>query len=53
MWTYPHWPPLAHHYLKEVNMLYEKDELTTLRNSVQKGIPYGDEKWAAQFVKKK
>ncbi len=44
---------LPHHYLKEVNTLYEKDELTTLRNSVQKGIPYGNENWVAQFVKKK
>ncbi len=44
---------LPHHYLKEVNTLYDKDELTNIRNSVQKGIPYGDEEWVAQFVKKK
>lgn len=44
---------LPHDYLNEVNRLYNKDELTDIRKSVQKGIPYGDEKWATQFARKK
>lgn len=44
---------LSQHYLKEVNMLYNEDDLTDIRKSVQKGIPYGDEQWAKQFVEKK
>jgi putative transposase len=43
---------LPQHYLKAVNTLYDKTELTLLRNSAQKGIPYGDEQWASQFMKK-
>ena len=44
---------LPHNYLKEVNTLYAKDELTLIRTSVQKGIPYGGEEWATQFMRKK
>jgi putative transposase len=45
--------PLPHNYLKEVNTFYTEETLTELRTSVQKGIPYGDEEWATQFMKKK
>lgn len=44
---------LPRNYLKEVNSLYGKDELEEIRTSAQKGIPYGDEAWAAQFGEKK
>ncbi len=43
---------LPANYLKAVNTIYDDDMLTTIRGSVQKGVPYGDEEWASQFVSK-
>ena len=39
-------------YLDSVNTIYNDDMLTTLRTSVQKGVPYGDERWMARFTRK-
>ena len=38
-------------YLREVNTISNDEMLATIRTSVQKGIPYGDEQWAQQFMK--
>ena len=41
---------LPHQYLKEVNTIYNEDTLTEIRQSVQRGTPYGREHWVEKFV---
>jgi len=42
---------LPYHYLKEVNTLYNKEVLQTIRQSVQRGTPYGSARWVEEFVR--
>ncbi len=41
---------LPHQYFKEVNTTYNEDVLKEIRQSVQRGTPYGREKWVTKFV---
>ena len=41
---------LPHQYLKEVNTIYDEDTLEEIRKSVQRGTPYGRERWVEKFV---
>jgi putative transposase len=43
---------LPSNYLQSVNELFDDDSLTTIRMSVNKGTPFGGEKWAAGMITK-
>jgi putative transposase len=42
---------LPKNYLKEVNMLYNEDTLDAVRQSVERGTPYGSDRWVEKFVR--
>jgi len=42
--------PIIHQYLKEVNTIYNEDTLKEIRQSVQRGTPYGRDRWVEKFV---
>lgn len=41
---------LPHNYLKEVNTIYNEEVLHTIRQSVQRGTPFGKDRWVEKFV---
>ena len=41
---------LPHQYLKEVNMIYNKEDLQTIRQSIQKGTPLGASRWVQRVI---
>ena len=43
---------LPHNYLKEVNERYDEDKLEQIRHTLQKGAPYGSERWTMKMVTK-
>ena len=42
--------PFPHGYLNWINMPENKDDLMEIRNAVNRGAPYGREKWVEQMV---
>ena len=42
--------PLPHGYLKWINSTDDKDDLFSIRHSVNKGVPYGKERWVEKMV---
>jgi putative transposase len=44
--------PFPNKYIQWINTDDKKDEIAELRNSVKKGVPYGEEKWVNQVVEK-
>ncbi len=42
---------MPHNYLKAVNEIYAADTLKTIRATVEKGTPFGGEKWTSSFVR--
>ena len=41
---------LPHQYVKEVNTISDEETLLKIRNSVQRGTPYGKDRWVEKFV---
>jgi putative transposase len=41
---------LPHQYLKEVNTIYGEATLQEIRTSIQRGTPYGRDRWVEKFV---
>ena len=41
---------LPRQYLKEVNTIYNEKTLEVIRNSVERGTPYGRDRWVEKFV---
>jgi putative transposase len=44
--------PLPHGYLKWINTADKAGDLTEIRNAVNRGVPFGGEKWVEQMVTK-
>ena len=44
--------PLPHGYIRWVNTPENKDDLSLLRNSVNRGVPYGQGKWVERMIVK-
>jgi len=42
--------PFPHGYVKWINSIDDKDELLSIRRSVNKGMPYGRERWVEKMV---
>ncbi len=42
--------PLPHGYLRWVNTLDKEDDLLEIRNAVNRGVPYGGERWVEQMI---
>jgi putative transposase len=42
--------PLPHGYLRFINTSDKEDDLRDIRNAVNRGVPYGREKWVEQMI---
>lgn len=44
--------PLPHGYLKWINSTEKEDDLLEIRNAVNRGVPYGGERWVDRMIAK-
>ncbi len=43
--------PLPHGYLRWINTPEKSDDLSEIRNAVNRGVPFGDDRWVDQMVR--